>query len=1019
MGHSLNIKDTDVKVLGRTVSITTDNTFAAAEQLVDESFNPNVKYSGAFEDNSQWTINRLLKSKIDALSDGIPSDINPASTESYGIVRLGSGTNDPDDYDVVTMNLFRPVYGDVENNKTRLAKLEECCEEVQEFIKKKDVAVINRIPNTTLSDEVWSEDGKSVTFKITADTGYYISDVDIDGLDIDVELTPNDEDYPTEYTVVITSDNEIEYDIYVDGISQLIPTQSHTITVKGTGVKTQTFVVGATQADYLSALIGPVTGYQVADSYLSPDTRSSAIKYLPALQNVQVVFSPHQTLDLFRVSVTGTLDQDVVIDTTDLYTKITGTINILESHCDVMLSAQNGYRLNPTVKYGEDISGTFTVMMGYYPTPVKAVWRYYDEDGQESTIESDGRDIELNSNHFIIHNPGWDVINDTSSTTLRKKIRQVDLIFVAAIVQTCSITYNGSNYNTTNNATQVVYGDSYSTTITPASGYKIDNVTVTMNGTPINQAWDRTTGKLTIGSVTGPVVITVNTSSNAPQTVQYNVTYQYSGLVRGNVNFGGNNGQPINVVTSGNKYSCSIAPVTDYYISSATIKTTSGGQVVASTYRNNILTSTNNITEDITVVITGGKNNFKSEFEVYGCGYDMNAAKDIITSYSDGGTVHMKITSAGPDWTIDTANIVATVYDPSIGLTFETDLTNSRMQRYIVDETAPNLSFDVTTGNGNRTINITVPDNLLYGLVVYQIPVLWNGQTKTMKIYQNISNEKGAALSPGYTASPYTMDYRSVDADPADQIIPSAYHKFPKDWEIINGDGYTIDTNLMMITQTATGMTWGVNRLSGFDTDLLQLTHVNNANDSGLQPPSMSFQDPIRLQIDLNGAQDQELNLWKAYDTTSMSSYGNTTISADTNTFFIKSAITSDGQSVINQSDTQASIDITGFGNSLHGDNKSVTVKLNNVDLTGKTVTVFYKPISLDSGVVYEYDDEHAEGILSQIVATNDESMGSRHITDPITINTSDNTVTFYLKGGLIVPSNSSQYLWTYRIKIS
>ncbi len=136
MGHSLNIKDTDVKVLGRTVSITTDNTFAAAEQLVDESFNPNVKYSGAFEDNSQWTINRLLKSKIDALSDGIPSDINPASTESYGIVRLGSGTNDPDDYDVVTMNLFRPVYGDVENNKTRLAKLEECCEEVQEFIKR-------------------------------------------------------------------------------------------------------------------------------------------------------------------------------------------------------------------------------------------------------------------------------------------------------------------------------------------------------------------------------------------------------------------------------------------------------------------------------------------------------------------------------------------------------------------------------------------------------------------------------------------------------------------------------------------------------------------------------------------------------------------------------------------------------------------------------------------------------------------------------------------------------------------
>jgi len=165
-----------------------------------------------------------------------------------------------------------------------------------------------------------------------------------------------------------------------------------------------------------------------------------------------------------------------------------------------------------------------------------------------------------------------------------------------------------------------VYGDSYSTTITPASGYKIDSVTVTMNGTPINQAWDKTTGKLTIGSVTGPVVITVSTSSNVPQTVQYNVTYVYTGLTQANVKFGSNGaGQPIAVVTSGNKYSCTMAPATGYHISSATIKTTSGGQVVASTYTNNILTSTNNITENITVTITGGANEFIAS--IYPTGY--------------------------------------------------------------------------------------------------------------------------------------------------------------------------------------------------------------------------------------------------------------------------------------------------------------------------------------------------------------------------------------------------------------
>lgn len=187
MGHSLNIKDTDVKVLGRTVSITTDNTFAAAEQLVDESFNPNVKYSGAFEDNSQWTINRLLKSKIDALSDGIPSDINPASTESYGIVRLASGNNDSDPWDVVTMNLFKPFYTDFYDDsldssgfwfkgvKPTVDLLKQCCTEVKqriETLEKKNPDVINLVEHTTLRSVEYSADGKRATITLVGQYGY-------------------------------------------------------------------------------------------------------------------------------------------------------------------------------------------------------------------------------------------------------------------------------------------------------------------------------------------------------------------------------------------------------------------------------------------------------------------------------------------------------------------------------------------------------------------------------------------------------------------------------------------------------------------------------------------------------------------------------------------------------------------------------------------------------------------------------------------------------------------------------
>lgn len=74
-------------------------------------------------------------------------------------------------------------------------------------------------------------------------------------------------------------------------------------------------------------------------------------------------------------------------------------------------------------------------------------------------------------------------------------------------IQTRSITNNLTGCTTSNNATSVVNGDSYSATITPNSGYDLLTLTVTMGGVDITST--AVSGStINIASVTGNVVIT-------------------------------------------------------------------------------------------------------------------------------------------------------------------------------------------------------------------------------------------------------------------------------------------------------------------------------------------------------------------------------------------------------------------------------------------------------------------------------------------------------------------------------
>lgn len=81
---------------------------------------------------------------------------------------------------------------------------------------------------------------------------------------------------------------------------------------------------------------------------------------------------------------------------------------------------------------------------------------------------------------------------------------------------TWSITATLTNATSSNSATSVAKGGSYSATITAKEGYTISSVTVTMGGIDITStAWNAGNGTISISVVTGDIVITASAASTA------------------------------------------------------------------------------------------------------------------------------------------------------------------------------------------------------------------------------------------------------------------------------------------------------------------------------------------------------------------------------------------------------------------------------------------------------------------------------------------------------------------------
>lgn len=165
-------------------------------------------------------------------------------------------------------------------------------------------------------------------------------------------------------------------------------------------------------------------------------------------------------------------------------------------------------------------------------------------------------------------------------------------------VTTYTITNNLTNCVNSNTETTVAENSSYVTTITPSDGYTLTDasVNITMGGIDITST-AYSNGTINIASVTGDVVITINTMQ-IPQTIYYTITNNLTNCTSNN------NKTNTQENTS---YTATISPSSGYTLTDASISVTMGGVDVTSTVYNNGVINISSVTGDVVITISAVK----------------------------------------------------------------------------------------------------------------------------------------------------------------------------------------------------------------------------------------------------------------------------------------------------------------------------------------------------------------------------------------------------------------------------
>ena len=129
---------------------------------------------------------------------------------------------------------------------------------------------------------------------------------------------------------------------------------------------------------------------------------------------------------------------------------------------------------------------------------------------QEDSIDWQTQELTGNIMRGDDSNHNWKYVGDDYSTEETAEVALKTKLGVVYRTVTQTLTHVESTFADTS----IEDGEAFSATLTADSGYTLGTVTVTMGGTDISStAWDSTTGKVTIASVTGNVVITATAST--------------------------------------------------------------------------------------------------------------------------------------------------------------------------------------------------------------------------------------------------------------------------------------------------------------------------------------------------------------------------------------------------------------------------------------------------------------------------------------------------------------------------
>lgn len=162
----------------------------------------------------------------------------------------------------------------------------------------------------------------------------------------------------------------------------------------------------------------------------------------------------------------------------------------------------------------------------------------------------------------------------------------------AEVTLTNTITANLTGATLSNNAATVTNGDRYATTISGASGYAIQDVTVRMAGKNVtSMVYDPATKTVTIPEVCGDLVIDVVTNSNVAN-IQYTLT---NCTVE----------SAPEKVDKGSALSVTITPETYHHIDTVAVKM--GGAIVVDAYSGGVVTIPS-VSGDVEIMATAAAN---------------------------------------------------------------------------------------------------------------------------------------------------------------------------------------------------------------------------------------------------------------------------------------------------------------------------------------------------------------------------------------------------------------------------